>query len=119
MFVIFILIVIIVSEEYWPEFVYRLGVPLPDTSYKRTTDHTHNLALLKRWLDLQETRAMDEVNIKVLLVQALNAADPALMANEIATVLNIDFAGEHSVVKNLSLLHLYFCKVSELEMLTS
>ena len=108
MFVIFILIVIIVSEEYWPEFVYRLGVPLSHTWDKRSTDHNHNLALLRRWLDLQETQAMDEVSVKVLLVQALNAAGPALMANEIATFLNIDFAGEHSVVKNLSLLHLYF-----------
>ena len=107
MFVIFLLIIITVSEEDWPEFVYRLGLPLPDTWYKRTTDHNHNLVWLKWWLDLPETQAMDEMSVKVWLVQALNAAGPALMASEIAGELNIDFAGEHSVVKDLTLLGLY------------
>ena len=82
--------------EYWPEFSYRLGVPLSTSELgSKRTGFFHNLTVLKRWLDLPETQRMDPVSKRIFLVQALCYAGPTLMAQEIATELNIDYNGEN------------------------
>ncbi|KAL8603876.1 hypothetical protein ACOMHN_049694 [Nucella lapillus] len=80
-----------IPEEYWPKLSSSLGVPVTSDWSNTRMDRNHKLAVLKRWLDLPETRTMDSVRIKVQLVQALASSGSSLMAPEIAHELNIDF----------------------------
>lgn len=81
-----------IPKEYWPELCYQLGVHFVDTASNTQKDQVfvRNLALLKQWLELPETKNQDNVSVRMALVRALKRAGPELMAEKIAIELNID-----------------------------
>ncbi|XP_076464600.1 uncharacterized protein LOC143296434 isoform X2 [Babylonia areolata] len=81
-----------VPAKYWEEISARLGVPVTTNQSSNTQmNYNHCLSVLKRWLDLPETHAMDELGVRTFLVKALAFSGPQLIAEEIASKLNIDF----------------------------
>ncbi|KAK7113275.1 uncharacterized protein [Littorina saxatilis] len=79
-----------IPDEFWPELSYRLGAAIQGDGPRQKMSRFHKLAMLKRWLELPETRQMDEVNTQSFLMKALAHAGPTLMAQRIAEELNFD-----------------------------
>ncbi|KAK7113279.1 uncharacterized protein [Littorina saxatilis] len=81
-----------IHAKYWPDITEFLGVHIDTVRWDSIkTNRQMNIVILKRWLVQTETQETDPLQTRLKLIRALNYADCKLLAEQVATLLNVNY----------------------------